>query len=169
MLMLSACSNYNGTPVDAYQHWRDRAAILFGLADLHAVWPCMRKEKVTGHVAMFGALPDDQCYKMEPQRRWRGLLRRTEDGDQFCPAAAKECWYHSSDERTWLYWKTADVMSALGRLPGPGLYYVDLIGRRTAIKGSYGYGAYDREIVVDRLSSLKQLKGPLVPEDQTLK
>ena len=129
----------------------------------------MRKEKVVGNAAMYAALPDDECYRMEPSRRWRGLLRRTEDGEQFCPEPAKECSYDSSRDRTWLYWKTVDVRRALGRLPGSGLYYVDVIGRRTAVKGHYGFGHYANEIVVRQLITLKQLEGPRAPDEPTLK
>jgi hypothetical protein len=129
----------------------------------------MRKEQVTGVAASDVRLPDDECYRMEPARRWRGLLRRTEDGEQFCPEPAKECSYESSRDRTWFAWKTADVAKALGRLPGSGLYFVDLVGKHTAVKGRYGWGDYDNEIVVDRLLSLKQLEGPKVPENPPLR
>jgi hypothetical protein len=168
-LCLSACQSYNGTPVDAYQRSSDRFAIMTGLAAIHAIWPCMRKEKVVGSVATYGSLPDDECYRLEPPRRWRGLLRRTEDGEQFCPEAAEECSYESSSDRTWFYWKTADVLRASGRLPSSGLYYVDVIGRRTAVRGRYGFGHYANEIVVDRLISLKQVEGLKSAKEATLK
>lgn len=157
-LMLSGCSDYHGTPVDAYQRSSDRIAIMTGLAAIHAVWPCMRKEKVVGVAAMYATLPDDQCYRMDSPQHWQGIWRLSEH-ESFCPgngaARAGGC-------ASGLEIKSTDVArvtgTALGTRLGSGLYWVEFVGRRTKVKGAYpGLPAYDRIYVVDHLIGIKRV------------
>lgn len=114
----------------------------------------------------------DACFEMQPPRRWKGLWRNEFEGSQFCPAPAQDCGRRfmsppsKRGERmeplVWLSFKAPEPVEADFRrtMPG-GLYSVDFIGRRTAVKGYYGHmGTSEHEVVVDRLISIKEIEPP---------
>jgi hypothetical protein len=94
----------------------------------------------------------DQCFKMQPARRWRGVWRNEFEGSRFCPAPATKCSFYSPGDRIWL---------DAPKHPDHTLYAVDFIGRRTAVKGHYGHmGVFDHELIVDRMIAMRQLEAP---------
>lgn len=160
--MLAGCSGRDA-PASAYRNWGDRLAVAFGLRDLGVVSPCTHKEH-----DQFGdswaRIPDEECYELDPPRRYKGLWRNAFEGSQFCPAPATECGDDTKGDVIWL------GFSRRFKKPpgGPDLratdiveypvYAVDLIGRRTAFKGRYGHmGGSDYELVVDKFVSVKLL------------
>ncbi len=111
--------------------------------------PCGREEKHNG-VTVIVSAKTEQCFKMLPSRRWRGLWRNDFEGSQFCPEPATKCDFNSPGERIWLSEKP-------DRRPDRKLYRVEFIGRKTLYKGAYGHmGASDHEIVMDRMISQRE-------------
>jgi hypothetical protein len=143
---LGSCNDY-GAPAAAYKNWKDRLVVAAGLRGLF--WPCYVKEEATKDVVAYGRIPLDQCFKMDPPRRWQGVWRNEFEGSRFCPAPAKKCSYYSPGDRIWL-----DAQ----KRPDETLYAVDFVGRRTAVKGRYGHiGGSDYELIVDRMISIRQV------------
>lgn len=102
----------------------------------------------------------DQCFKMTPAQRWRGLWRDDFEGQQFCPAPARQCSFDSPDDRIWLTFGT-DVHH-LHKTDEGSLYTIDFVGRRTLLRGLHGHmGVFQHEIVVDKLISIRSINdGP---------
>jgi hypothetical protein len=153
---VAGCRDY-GSPASAYQNWKDQIAVATGLRDLGLVWPCTVKEGDSKFGAVYGSIPLDQCYKMEPLRRWTGLWRDEFEGSRFCPAPATECRIDSPGDIIWL-----DADRVTRKEPDGALYAIDMLGRRTAVRGSYGHmGGSDHELIVDRFISIKRVGNPL--------
>ena len=151
--MLASCGG-RGSPASAYRNWCDQLAVGFGLRDLGLVWPCTKRSKADG-VTVFERIPTDQCYKMDPPRKWTGLWRNSFEGSQFCPAPASNCSFGRPGPRIWL-----DSERASKKEPDEGLYAVEFVGRRTSVKGHYGHmGASDYELVADRFLLMKRIGG----------
>jgi hypothetical protein len=113
--------------------------------------PCGREEKHNGVSVIVGS-PTEQCFKMHPARRWRGLWRNDFEGSQFCPEPATRCDHNSPGERVWLREKP-------DRRPDGKLYRVEFTGRKTMCKGAYGHmGASDHEIVMERMISQREAR-----------
>jgi len=146
---LSGCEDH-GPPAAAYRSWKDRLVVAAGLRGVF--WPCYVKEAETKNVAAYASIPFDQCFRMDPPRRWRGVWRNEFEGSRFCPAPAIKCSFYSPGDRVWL-----DV----SKHPDQTLYAVDFVGRRTAVKGRYGHmGASDHELIVDRMISMRAIEAP---------
>lgn len=94
----------------------------------------------------------DQCFKMTPAQRWRGIWEDYFEGQQFC-AAGTHC---SNDFDRPLVWITfADGVRPTADMPTERSYVVEFIGRRTLLPGPHGhFGVFKHEIVVDRLISI---------------
>jgi hypothetical protein len=165
--ILGGCRQH-GTPAAAYRNWGDRLAVAAGLRELGLVWPCQVKEKQTKLVATYGRKPLDQCFRMDPPRRWHGVWEDHFEGQIFCPNAVKQC--PNGGQRIWLDYASERRPAVLQRRGG-GTYAVEFIGRRTAVKGRYGHmGGSDYELIVDRMLAIKQLRPGIEPrEDGTLK
>ena len=171
LLLLAGCHRLDLgklPPPEAYVRFEDRIAgqmLRWGVP-----WrlPCSRTEKVAGPVAAISFLPDEQCYKMDPPRRWRGLWRNDFEGSQFCPAPATECSHEISEDAIWLDF-TVSLPAPL-KEPG-GLYAVDFVGRAPSYRGIYGHlGVFSREVVVDRMITMKEIESPPKPAgEETLK
>ena len=142
--VLAGCSN-DGQPASSYRSWKDRVAVATGLSGF--TWPCMIKTHQTEYVAAYEQLPLDQCYRMQPPKRWKGLWRNQFEYSRFCPAPATECSGKSPGDRIWL---------DAGIKPLHGLYSVEFIGRRTAVKGRYEK-SYEHELIVDRMIAVKRV------------
>ena len=152
-LMLCGCRE-GGPPAAAYRNWGDRLAVAMGLRDIGLVWPCMKKDPRFRD--MYGRVPLDQCYRMDPPQRWTGLWRNAFEGSRFCPAPATDCRFDTPGPRIWL-----DSERASKKEPDEALYSVEFVGRRTSVKGHYGHmGVSDYEVVADRFLSMKQIGGP---------
>lgn len=131
-------------PPEAYLDPVDRQIARTGVGVPGRPSPCARTTTENGIKIVVGS-PTDQCVKMLPQQRWRGLWRNDFEGSQFCPEPATECRLDSPGERIWL--------SERPDKRGDGkLYHVDFVGRKTMYKGHYGHmGVFDHEIIMDRM------------------
>jgi len=159
LLMTAGCTQYEGVPVEAYEQSSDRLAILSGLAGLGVVWPCTRRERGIRDVAAYGSIPHDQCYVMEPRRRWTGIFRASMRAG-FCPGVAAPIARRCGN---WLEFTGAQVDRLGGNASereGPGLYFVEFDGRRTKFKGRYrvgGMAPVQQIYVVDRLIRMQRV------------
>lgn len=141
-LMLSACNEYRGPPASSYQRWTDQMIVRLGLEHV-GVFPCKLTDRL------------DECYKMDPPKRWKGLWRNDFEGSRFCATPAKSCDGSTSRPYTWFDYYDPKL------LPFGGLYRVDFIGRRTSVQGRYGHmGGSDYQIVVDRMISVEEQARP---------
>jgi hypothetical protein len=152
--LLGGC-NPIGMRADAYSHIRDRMIVRLGLTSF-GVYPCTER-RPQGDI--IGSLPTDECYRMTKPIRWQGLWRNDFEGSRFCPFPAKQCAFGTPGERIWLSMRAGSVTMKNERFGG--LYEVDFVGRRTAVKGLHGHmGGSDHELIVDRLISMKQVEAP---------
>jgi hypothetical protein len=104
----------------------------------------------------------EQCFRMEPPRRWMGLWRNEFEGSRFCPAPASRCDFGAPGDDIWL-----DTRRATKREPDGALYAVELIGRRTAFRGHHGHmGGSNLELIVDRFISIKEVGPPQTVSEQ---
>jgi hypothetical protein len=154
--LVSGC-NYE--PVSAYRDYRDRVEALTGLP-LFGSGPCFRAmhdPRIEAKKSM-----TEICYRLTAPQRWRGLWRDEFEGSRFCPAPAKQCSFATGGEKIWLGYSfgLTDTRPRTWKVPPGGLYDVDFIGRRTAVKGHYGTGVFNYEIVVDRMISARELEPP---------
>lgn len=131
-------------------------AVAIGLDTVGLVSPCMKNEK-TPAGETYGEVPVDECFRMDPPRRWKGLWRDEFEGSRFCPAPATRCDFNMPGDLIWL-----NPERVSRKEPDGGLYAVEFIGRRTAVKGRfYGHlGGSDYELIVDRFISMKQVEAP---------
>jgi len=127
-----------------------------------APFPCSY-DKVEFGSHEIASLPTDQCFKMTKPRRMSGLWRNDFEGQAFCATPARECppgtWQPNQPGVAWI-----DFVSPLPGsedTPPGGLYAVDFVGRETAYPGMYGeYGFYNRDVIVDRLISIRMIEPP---------
>src|SRR5688500_21141 len=144
LLMLAAAAQPHGftqVPPEAYLDPGDQQIARTGVGVPGRPVPCGREERHTGVTlkVVVGA-PTEQCFKMLPAQRFRGLWRNDFEGSQFCPAPAVKCEYAMPGEAIWLSERP-------NRWPDGKLYLVDFVGRKTMYKGAYGHmGAFDHEI-----------------------
>lgn len=130
--------------------------VRFGLPVV-GIWPCPGREETIENTTVYVGQPTDQCYRMEPQRRWIGLWRDEFEGSRFCPAPETQCSNETSGDIIWL-----DVERVTRKQPDGALYAVELLGRRTAVRGHHGHlGGSDHELIVDRFISIKKVGPPL--------
>jgi hypothetical protein len=134
------------------------------IAVQHAADPGMRDDclsiiKWGGPEAL--TKPQEECYKFDSPRRWKGLWLGAFETSSFCPEPARSC--DTPGERIWL------EVGPSAHLPyrrwngdtSPVLYQVDFVGRKTAYPGWYGHvGRYQQEIIMDRLISIRRLPMP---------
>ena len=155
LLGLAACGN--GTPLVAYKSSVDAIASILPLSII-GIYACADATVMDG-VEVIQGRPFDQCYRMQPQRRFRGIWLDQFEGSAFFENAVdadavkqqivRECssrnvkreWLSYSDERL-----TPDG-SGEARLVA-----MDFIGRQTAYDGSYGhFGSSGSLVLVDRV------------------
>lgn len=107
------------------------------------------------------SIPLDRCVKMEPAKIWRGLWLNEFEGSQFCPGALASC-TRDTEPRIWL---SLHRQKSDGFKPIYGsLYEIEFTGRMTAYQGHYGhFGLSDHEVIVDRIISVKLVRGPPPP------
>ena len=151
---IAGCQD-RGPPAVAYRSWKDRLVTAAGLGDFF--WPCYVK-----HTSQYGeyraSIATDQCFKMDPPKRWRGLYFAEFEGSRFCPAPARECTLESPGEGIWLEFAPGIKVPGLksNQHPGRVWYVIDLIGRRTASKVRYGRGL-EYVLIADKVISMKQV------------
>lgn len=107
-----------------------------------------------------GDLSTERCFRMEPAKRWTGLWRNEFEDSQFCAAPARTCPGEQPGNRQQEY-----VRLNWPNAPSPGgLYAVEFVGRRSVDSGWYGRKAPNyREMIVDRVMSIRELEPPHEP------
>jgi hypothetical protein len=115
---------------------------------------------------IIGFLPTDQCFKMEPQQRYRGLWVNEFEGQRFiAEGAAPPDW--PSDDPQQPGWReqferarSATIWLDVSRVelnypPNGQTFLIEFVGRKTMYPGNHGHmGLSAHEIIVDRVMSL---------------
>ena len=142
-LLVSACHRYPEPPAESYQRWTDQMIVRLGLRHLH-IYPCASSSRV------------DECYKMQPPRRWRGVWMTYFEANRFCPGA-RYCSREKTPRFDLVWTRQALRDRAPLHLKTGSIYAVDFIGRRAEYPVSTLKRAYP--IVVDRLISVEEKPG----------
>jgi hypothetical protein len=163
-LALSACDQ-RAPPLVAYRHPRDALASVLPL-DVLGIYPCASRQKESGIEVVVG-VPVDQCFKMLPAKRFRGIWLDEFEGSIFIDGARdvettkaelRRSLAAPVAHREWLGWNDADRDALFPRSSNARLVAVDFIGRRTAYPGRYGHmGMSSSEVVVDRVISVRPI------------
>ena len=151
-LLLAGCSD--GTPPSAYKHARDRLLATIPLVIFDDdLYPCFRT--IDGRPAR---LPDAECYRLTDAQRLRGVARTGFEAGSFYPGRTT---LPQADEQSdlWIELDPSDLAPEVRRSCTQGCaVYLDFIGRRTAVPGSYGHmGSARHLIIVDRVLSARIL------------
>jgi hypothetical protein len=113
--------NSRSAPAAAYRNWRDRLAVATGLRDLGLVWPCTHHVRDRpGDISV--STPDNECFKFDPPKRWKGLWLSEFEGSRFCPEPAAQCREDRRGDYIWLGFARRIAMP--GRIENgvPGTY-----------------------------------------------
>ena len=117
--------------------------------------PCTQKRHEKG-IDFLESLPTDQCYKMLPTQRMRGIWLNEFEGSTFYPGATTSH-PRSNGHLIWLDTSRTKLVNNWAK-PGRAVL-LEFYGRRTRYRGSYGHmGLFDLEIIVDRVISARELK-----------
>jgi hypothetical protein len=141
-------------PPEAYLHASDQArARRKDPNDL----PCT-KYGVDGHNTV-SSVPTDQCYKMLPATRMRGIWIDAFEGSQFYPDRST---LPSNRDRArpmfWLELERGQLPRQFRLRANRRVMLVEFIGRRTKYRAPSGhFGMFDYEIIVDRVISAREL------------
>jgi|GEM_PF-3530669 len=162
LLLIAASCDDRTMPFAAYRHFSDglasRTGGLLG-------YPCDRIETVKGK-PVETRLPPEQCYRMQPARRYRGIWLDEFEGSFFFEnavsleeAAARYTQLSEPEAQAeWLSF-SEPLERRLNRkrdFAHSRMFLIEFIGRRTAVKGLYGHlGGAQNLIVVDRIESAK--------------
>lgn len=146
---------------ESYARLEDQRAAARLRAGYQAPVPCA-SYSVDSRIPVSKSLPDDLCFKFAPAQRMQGLWRNEFEGSQFCAAPARRCSGsdHYPFEPGVASLQFARPASAIDGLYPGGLYAIDFVGRRTVFDGSYGYGFFSQEVIVDRLISIREVEPP---------
>ena len=144
-LLLGGCDS---TPPSAYNHWRDGFFAVVPLPMIDADFEaCFRT--IDGEP---GRLSDSECYRLMKPERMRGVVITGFETGAFFPERTA---LPKPGERSDFWVKpdpsllAADVRSDCSERCA---LYLEFIGRRTAVEGSYGHmGLAKHIIVVDRV------------------
>lgn len=148
-------------PPEAYLDAVDRQIARTGEGVPGRPFPCSR-ETTEGGYKFIETIPTDQCVRMLPPQRLRGLWRNEFEGSRFCPAPAQECSFDTPGDRIWLNF-AADLPEVRIH-PVGGLYEIEFTGRRTVYKGPYGHlGVSDHEVIVDGVVAMRMVEPPPPP------
>ena len=117
-------------------------------------------------------LPTDQCYKMDPPRRFRGIWIDAFEGQAFIPEGTTPPIWPRTDPKSpgwrqqferaqaatiWLDVDRVHLGHDFNR--GGRKLRIDFVGRKTTYPGGYGHlGMSGNEIIVDRVISLKEIE-----------
>lgn len=131
----------------------------------------IREAPCTFHIdtRTIGSLPTDQCYKMEPARRYRGIWIDAFEGQQFIPEEAKAPEWPRGDPKSATWRKdveraiSATIWLDVERVKlghkwqqGGRKAFIEFDGRKIMFTGNYGHmGMSGQEIIVDRVISLR--------------
>ena len=158
-LNITACDE-RATPIRGYQRFSDgvasKAGGLLG-------YPCSQKETIDG-IVVYGRIPAEQCYRLLPARRYKGIWLDEFEGSRFfegasTPAEVKSR-YRALRGRQgrgaeWLNFSQSLEPSLRRRHDNDHstMFLIDFVGRRAAYKGRYGHmGVYDSLMIVDKVN-----------------
>jgi hypothetical protein len=161
-LTVIACDE-RATPFAGYQRVSDgvasKAGGLLG-------FPCSRKEIISG-ITVDARIPDEQCYKLRPAQRYKGIWLNEFEGSLFfenasTPAEVKSRYralrgLHGRGKE-WLTFSEKLEPSFRRRHSNrnSSMFLIDVIGRRAAHTGRYGHmGASESLMIVDRINDAK--------------
>jgi len=110
---------------------------------------------------------DDQCFKMLPARRFRGVWLDEFEGSIFIEGARDVKTAKAELRRSlavpvgngeWLDWEDTKRNSVLPPSANARLIAIDFVGRRTAYPKRYGHmGMFNSEVIVDRVISARPI------------
>ncbi|MDO9490499.1 MAG: hypothetical protein Q7J32_19180 [Sphingomonadaceae bacterium] len=123
--------------------------------------PCLILGEEDG-VIIERRLPTDQCYKMLPPQRMRGVWIDEFEGSRFYPDRTAAPRGDEDRPMIWLDVGRVELPHGYTRgRPDGRAVLVDFIGRRTRYRAPSGHmGLFDYEIIVDRVISAKELSNP---------
>ena len=109
--------------------------------------------------------PQEECYKFDPPRRWKGLWFGEFETSRFCPEPARQCPDNRPGEYIWLEVGPAAHVPPSGEKMMGGMWQVDFVGRKSTFPGEYGHlGESQEEIIMDRLLAIKRV--PMYSDEQ---
>ena len=103
--------------------------------------------------------PDSECYKLAPPQRLSGVWVNAFEGSEFYPGATAEP--PAQARGLWLEFEHREPLLVAWRSKDPtaAVLALDLIGRRTLVRGRYGHmGGWAEEIVVDRVLAARAIR-----------
>lgn len=106
-------------------------------------------------------LTTERCFGMEPAKLWTGLWHDEFEGSDFCAVPARTCPDDESRNRVSLTFGP-NALPNSPKAPG-GLYAIEFVGRRSKNAGWYGKTPGYREMIVDKVISIKELEPPYEP------
>ncbi len=150
---------------DAYSSWIDRTIIRTGYSIRGRPPPCLVADGGywDGTIENIEVTPWDQCLRFTEQRRWQGVAEFGLENSRFCAGENDRCPPWEKGTLTWLEFApgSTDGFKLSGAMGGYGVDRIEFIGRRTMYPGQFGHlGQSDYHMIVDRVTSLKQIEGP---------
>lgn len=149
-------------PPAVYAHFKDRLAAQLDLWGFKTQIPCSgidleHKDPISW---------EEQCFRFEKPQRMTGLWRNTFEAPTFCPSPAKQCPDASSSDPHRPIYGNMDIPSAPSgwkdTMPG-GLYAVEFFGRRSEYPLFGGTSEADKQVIVYRWISVRQVEAPPPP------
>jgi hypothetical protein len=157
-LFLLGCGGSGDTPPSAYRHSRDRLIATLG-GSVFGQQPCFRTINGQPRVLSIAL-----CYRLEKQRRVRGIWTKAFEESAFYPNRTLPPTQADPDSRIWLELEPGILPERQQRdlerkCGGSCSIYLDFVGRRTSVKGRYGHmGMSDHYLVVDRVFKAEVLE-----------
>jgi hypothetical protein len=132
------------------------------MAELRADEPGM-KEECLDKIRWGGieAIPSglEECYKLDPPQRWRGIWYAAFEVSRFCPESERQCSLAGPGEWIDLEEGHGVVLPRYDGEPSPIAFDIDFIGRKTSYPGHFGHPPGQSDvIIVDRLISAKSIQ-----------
>lgn len=165
LMIVSACDR-GATPLMAYRHPSDALAKAVPVLELFGVYPCASAERVGGSTSIVG-IPTEECVKMLPSHRYRGIWLDEFEGSRFFegvsrPQDVKAIIRRRKPGESFGEWlslaRPMDDKIPTKNSPKSRMVALDFIGRRTAYPGRYGHFGMSKDyIVVDQLLSAREV------------
>lgn len=161
LLCVAGCDGRDA-PFNAYQRPRDAFAAFLPL-EIFDIYACATRKQSDG-IAVIVSVPTEQCYKMRPPKRYKGIWLDQFEGSRFFenasdPDVVKAEVLRGLDdwgEDEWLGWSYKEKLKMLPETSNARLVSVEFVGRRTKYRGRYGHmGGSSSYIVVDRMIAAK--------------
>jgi hypothetical protein len=145
---------------EAYAHFADRVAARMFSWGISSRIPCSAID--AEHKDPIGW--EEQCFRFTKSERMTGLWRNGFEAPIFCPAPARECPDAAflSDRHRPIYGNLEfrSFPSGWKDTPPGGLYAVQFIGRRSDYGILGGTSGVDKDVIVDRWLSIREIEAP---------